>query len=191
MADLRTLAPNVERFLDDTTANIGKLLTTRWNEETYCDLLETGCESPIEDLFYIASVALCKAAFVDVNPEPFQHSNGLWDCYSGVFFSAQYKVDKYRIDFFIKQHGIGPQDAFPPVLVELDGHEFHDKDKRQRSYEKARDRFLIRKGFRLLHYTGSDVVADPFKCAFEALETAGAFAGSGVEYNPDYPLGTE
>jgi very-short-patch-repair endonuclease len=74
--------------------------------------------------------------------------------------------------------------------VYLDGHDFHYKDKRQRSYEKARDREMVRAGYRVLHYTGSDVVADPLKVAYEALEFVGAFVGSGREgYNKEDPLG--
>jgi very-short-patch-repair endonuclease len=106
----------------------------------------------------------------------------------GIYIHPQDQVEKYRVDFVIYQHGIGPDEIFGPVIVELDGHDFHDKDKHQRSYEKARDRFLVKKGYRVLHFTGSDVVADPFKVAYEALEMVGCFSLRNG-YNKNDPLG--
>jgi len=53
--------------------------------------------------------------------------------------------------------------------VECDGHEFHDKDKKQRSYEKARDRYLQKEGYAVLHFTGSDIVSSPVFAATEVV----------------------
>ena len=83
------------------------------------------------------------------------------------------------------------EEGLRPLVVELDGHAFHDKDKRQRSYEKARDRYLVQQGLRVLHFTGSDVVADPHKVAYEVLEMLGVYSGSFRKYNPADPLGQE
>lgn len=55
------------------------------------------------------------------------------------------------------------------LIVELDGHEFHDKNKNQRAYEKSRDRYLVRQGYKIFHYTGSELVADPKKVASEVM----------------------
>ena len=74
------------------------------------------------------------------------------------------------------------------VIVELDGHAFHDKDKKQRSYEKARDRFFVKEGYQVLHYTGSDVVADPYRVAFEVLEVLDVLE-AGEAYAPTNPVG--
>ena len=111
----------------------------------------------------------------------------------GLYITPQAKIGTYRVDFLIEARCLGRSgDVYAPVIVELDGHDFHDKDKRQRSYEKARDRFLVKRGYRILHFTGSDVVADPFKVAYEALEMVGVFAGSGADgYDPKNPIGIE
>jgi hypothetical protein len=41
----------------------------------------------------------------------------------------------------LSQIGIGPDEHLRPIVVELDGNAFHHKHKKQRAYEKARDRF--------------------------------------------------
>ena len=49
---------------------------------------------------------------------------------------------------------------------------------------------LAEQGFRVLHFTGSEVVADPHKVAYEALEMLGVYSGSCRKYDPMDPLGT-
>jgi very-short-patch-repair endonuclease len=162
----------------------------RFRGEMHANCLELGMESPIEDLFWIACWLLCKANRIELNPGPDINAQGKPELMWGVYINPQFKVGKYRVDFQIFQVGIGPDEILTPVIVELDGHDFHDKDKRQRSYEKARDRALVKAGYRVLHFTGSDVVKDPFACAFEALDMVGLFAGRFIdEYDPADPLG--
>jgi very-short-patch-repair endonuclease len=146
-------------------------------------------ESPIEQMFWIACNALCESVSETVNPEPYQNEDGEMLMGRGIFILPQHLVGNYRVDFLLSQNGISPSEFLSPVLVELDGHDFHDKDKRQRSYEKARDRFLVKSGFRVLHFTGSDVFADPFKTAYEALDMIGIGLLGLDKYNPADPLG--
>lgn len=56
-----------------------------------------------------------------------------------------------------------------PTVVELDGHEWHDRNEKQRRYEKQRDRYMQARGFRVARYTGSEIVKDPYKAAANAL----------------------
>ena len=187
----RQLVENVWAFMDKTAALVGRMESDRFSQEMHANCLELGLQSPIEDMFWIACHALCKAEFMEVNPGPEYDKNGELESGYGVFIKPQAKIGAYRVDFEIQQHGIGPKEFLSPVVVELDGHDFHDKDKRQRSYEKARDRFLVKSGYKVLHFTGSDVVADPFKVAFEALSIIGLYCNSGVtEYDPTDPFGS-
>jgi very-short-patch-repair endonuclease len=48
---------------------------------------------------------------------------------------------------------------------------------------------LVKQGYRVLHFTGSEVVANPHKVAFEALEMLGVYSGSFREFDPADPLG--
>jgi very-short-patch-repair endonuclease len=189
MAGIRKLAPNVADFLAVASKLVGQIEAEHWNQDVFCDLVEGGMGSPIEDLFYIACRAQCVAEYTPFNPDPTEQDGAFVYPY-GIYVSPQYAVGKYRADFLVQQFGIGPESVLGPVIVELDGHTFHDKDKRQRSYEKRRDRDFVRAGFRVVHFTGSDVVADPYAVAYEVLDMVGLFAGSGREsYDAAAPLG--
>lgn len=74
-----------------------------------------------------------------------------------------YQIDNYRVDFLLKKVG------GKPLVVELDGHDFHETDEKQRRYEKTRDRYLVSNGYQVIHYTGKEVTDDPFKPAIECL----------------------
>lgn len=187
MGELRKLTDSVWSFLDRASDLYGQLEADHFAQEMQSNCLELGLESPIEDMFWIACALMTKAAYNDFNPEPYE-LNGQIHAGHGIHLTPQHKVGKYRVDFLLSQSGIGPDEILTPVVVELDGHAFHDKDARQRSYEKARDRDLVKAGYRVIHFTGSDIVKYPFACAFEALEMVGVFSGTGIrEYNPNDP----
>lgn len=188
MADKNGVADNVLVFLERAAALHGKSEERKFDDGMYCDILERGMQSPIEQMFWVACNAQVCANNYEVNPDPIDVAPGKWAEGYGVHITCQAKIGKYRVDFLLTQKGIGPKN-YQPVVVELDGHAFHDKDKHQRSYEKARDRFLVRSGYRVLHFTGSDVVKDPFAVSYEALELLGVFLGSGQDsYDPANPL---
>lgn len=58
------------------------------------------------------------------------------------------------------------------VIVECDGHDFHEKTESDRRYEKQRDRYFQRLGYKVIHFTGSEIVKDPFAAAAEAISIA-------------------
>lgn len=185
-----TVVDNVLSFIDKAAALKGALEEQRFSDEMYANCLEMSMKSPIEHLFWIAANLLCDSVYNDVNPEVEYSRDGNHKYGTGIYIQQQYPIGTYKVDFLISQHGIGPDEVLTPVVVELDGHAFHDKDKRQRAYEKARDRFLVKSGYRVLHFTGSEVVADPFKVAFEALEMVGCFVGMcRGAYDKNDPLG--
>lgn len=187
----RTIERNVFNFLDRAAVLHARSEESKFQADMYGNLQELGLESPIEDLFWIALNAMCSAGWLRVNPPVELNGHGAAEPGYGIHAKPQAKIGRYRVDFLISQHGIGPEEFLAPVIVELDGHAFHDKDKRQRSYEKARDRFLQKEGYRVLHFTGSDVVADPFRVAYEVLDMLGATSDIGEPYDPENPLGTE
>lgn len=190
MAELRKLEKNVWEFLDKTSDLYGKFKAESFSQWMYCAMLEDGIQSPIEDLFFIAFNAMAESSLSEVNPTPkYDQSTGTSEPGVGIYIHPQYQLGKYRIDFVVSSHGIAPQEYCQPIAIELDGHDFHDKNKQQRAYEKARDRYIVKGGFRILHYTGSEIVADPYKAAYEVLSMVGAYGSSPLEYNPDEPLG--
>jgi very-short-patch-repair endonuclease len=84
---------------------------------------------------------------------------------------AQPQYDRYRPDFGICTW-VHPEDEAPPfiVIVEVDGHDFHEKTKEQARRDKSRDRFMAATEARVFHFTGSEVYRDAQACAVEVFE---------------------
>lgn len=190
MRQEREMADNVWKFVEESAAFVGRLHCARFSDDMVMGCLER-CESPIEDLFYVAVCAQCQAESVEVNPGPEYDDKGQLTIGDGIVIRPQVQIGSFRVDFVVSQVGLGPEKFGRPIVVELDGHAFHDKDKKQRAYEKARDRFLVKEGYRVLHFTGSEVTADPHKVAFEVLDMLALYLGSYRTYDPKNPLGIE
>lgn len=60
------------------------------------------------------------------------------------------------------------------ILVELDGHDFHEKTKEQVTYRNQRDRDLQMEGWKVLHYSGSELHRNPVQAAQDAYNVASA-----------------
>lgn len=53
------------------------------------------------------------------------------------------------------------------VIVELDGHDFHERTPEQAQKDKSRDRDLQRLGWHVLRFTGREVLRGPDECTRE------------------------
>lgn len=151
---------NVVAFLDRASSVYGK-----HKEDEFSQFMWSMCceiQSPIEQLFLIALNLVCETNLVDIGI-----ASDFNDKSDDLLVIPQWNVGNYRVDFALRQH---PVDKI--VCVELDGHAFHDKNERQRRYEKARDRFLVKSGYSVIHFTGAEVVKDPCAVALEAFNLA-------------------
>ncbi|MBB4261463.1 MULTISPECIES: endonuclease domain-containing protein [unclassified Bradyrhizobium] len=70
----------------------------------------------------------------------------------------------HRIDFIVDVPD-GRQ-----IAIELDGHDFHERTKKQAAHDRARERTIVRHGFILHRFTGSEVYRNPRKCVQEVIE---------------------
>ena len=179
---------NVLAFMEVAANDAGRIAAESFSQSLYTEIIEGGVSSPIEQMFLIALNVVAQANFIDINPayefggEPYLALPGV-----GIYVFPQHKVGQYRVDFLLSsRHSDGDR----IVVVELDGHNFHDKNKAQRSYEKARDRFLQRNGYKVLHFTGSDVCSDPYFVAYEVICSLETHLDLG-EYNKSNPLGID
>lgn len=73
---------------------------------------------------------------------------------------------RFRVDFLIAAKVRG---QYVSIAVECDGHDFHEKTKAQAAKDKKRDRSLKLAGVDVIHFTGSEIWADPRECAKEVL----------------------
>lgn len=69
----------------------------------------------------------------------------------------------YRVDIHLQD------EEHHDVVVECDGHDFHEKTRKQAARDKARDRYLVRQSARVLRFTGSEIHRDALACANESL----------------------
>lgn len=145
------------------------------------------CESPIEELMFLA---LWGTGLQDSNVF-FRSSRWLEDEIRGVgrmdeshfVIKPQAAIDMYRVDFLIEYKHFemltsqGNERSFrsrcvstSSMVVECDGHDFHEKTKDQAARDKTRDRELSKLGYKVFHYTGSEIWNDAYRCAKEALD---------------------
>jgi very-short-patch-repair endonuclease len=86
----------------------------------------------------------------------------------------QAQIEAYRVDFLVTYRlwdGIDPGDRIDAsIVIECDGHDFHEKTKEQASKDKARDRRLQMLGCRVFRFSGSDLYQRPIDCAQEVYE---------------------
>ncbi|WP_421662298.1 DUF559 domain-containing protein [Lysinibacillus telephonicus] len=143
--------------------NASKLITDATNEENGL----TKCESPIEEVMYLALLNL------------FQY----YQTFQSRFYvevicqePVTRKKNSYRTDIWIHVHDmntvlLGPdQYKMYKFAVECDGHEFHEKTKEQVRSDRFRERCLMKEGYTVVRFAGSEIFDDAQKCALEVWE---------------------
>lgn len=133
------------------------------------------CQSPIELglLKALIGVHMCDRRLrIDALPT----AGGLLTDWEARLF-VQHPVEKYRVDFAIHVTSeAGGKRLSEWIAVECDGHEFHERTREQAARDKARDRAIVAAGFRILRFTGSEIYADPAKCARDVMRLAVSIA---------------
>lgn len=81
-----------------------------------------------------------------------------------VYFEPQEKIGNYTVDFLIQV------DENKYIVIECDGHEFHEKTKEQAKHDKERDRFLQKEGYPVYRFTGSEIFNNPLHILSEIEE---------------------
>lgn len=80
------------------------------------------------------------------------------------FIEPQVEIMTYRADFVV---GAWPRVERQQIVVECDGHEFHEKTKAQAEHDRRRDRAMQARGYKVFRFTGSEIHRDAFRCAGE------------------------
>lgn len=127
--------------------------------------------SPIEGIFFAAlwNIAQLESGHTPVvTAEP-----DFWV----VGVTAQVKIEKYRVDFLltVKNNSSG---ALKRLVVECDGHDFHERTKDQARKDRSRDRRLQELGYTVYRFTGAELYGDPVKCAHDVLRWAETSSGA-------------
>lgn len=96
---------------------------------------------------------------------------------------SQVSVGRYRADFavsgsfvetyFKKPDGRDRSEAHqavrcaPIIIIECDGHDFHERTQDQALHDRRRDREMTSAGYRVVRFTGREIHRDPDACAEE------------------------
>jgi very-short-patch-repair endonuclease len=86
---------------------------------------------------------------------------------SHVGIYPQYKIERYRPDFIL---GGNINKIGFSVIVEIDGHDWHEKTVSQAIRDKKRERDLICLGNHIIRFSGTEVKKNPVECASESLK---------------------
>jgi very-short-patch-repair endonuclease len=83
-----------------------------------------------------------------------------WYGFDAIRVCPQHRIGNYRCDFWIE----APCYRNERVIVEIDGHDFHEKTKEQVRRDKAREREIVATGIHVFRFSGSEIFADPAAC---------------------------
>src|SRR5699024_10267784 len=115
-------------------------------------------ESPIEELLYIQ----------------LKHSMMMSGGYgSGLYerLTPQYEIKKdnshIRVDFLYEIVSQIEKESVLKIVIECDGHDFHEKTKEQARKDKCRDRLLSLNSYLVLRFTGSEIYRNSKECVKE------------------------
>lgn len=128
----------------------------------------TDCESPIEEVFYVALQTLARFSTLTLGcADDDAELERVKQYKYPLIVQQQAKIGKYRVDFLI-HFLVG--DEWKSVVVECDGHDYHERTKEQAAYDRSRDRAMTLMGYTVLRFTGSEIWNDPFGCAAQIIE---------------------
>lgn len=131
-------------------------------------------ESPIEDLLFSAMVALVR--FCDCEYRHLIVPSPLWPMsrllqkpdLTTLIVEPQAQLEGWRVDFLVyawETGRISGKEQWRRLIVECDGHAFHERTKEQAARDRSRDRDFQLRGYTVLRFTGSEIHNAPLDCA--------------------------
>ena len=75
--------------------------------------------------------------------------------------ARQFDIGKYKADLIV--YAMCGK-ASCGIVIECDGHDFHEKTKDQAARDKRRDREILTAGFPVMRFTGSEIYKSPVQC---------------------------
>jgi very-short-patch-repair endonuclease len=89
---------------------------------------------------------------------------------ASAFVEPQVLIAGWRVDFLIHYPAPdSPEEELLRLIVECDGHDFHERTKAQAARDRSRDRLAQHQGLPIFRFTGSEIWRDPAGCADEVL----------------------
>lgn len=126
------------------------------------NLYDPECKSPIEQIFNFAYSVLTRTSrkYLDLCLIPQYEIKCFGKKYIADFVFDSREVCTPWLDIVNEYK----------LVIECDGHDFHEKTKEQVIHDNERDYDLKSAGYDILHFSGSEIYNDPFKCAWKVLK---------------------
>lgn len=158
------------------------------------------CESPIESVMFSALLAAAAlrtlrisvvrrgGRVIDIAMDGLESN----DITERLVIVPQIQIGDYRCDFLLIYEtswpepgdGLGEGHKAHPrnvprvvrrhdkfrMVIECDGHNFHERTKAQAKRDRKRDRILQSLGYVVFRFTGSEIWRNPLQCANQAIE---------------------
>lgn len=171
-----------ERLAEQAASAVAERVT-EWREEEEGQI----GDSEIEKLFFLAlhaRIAFGGTEYLSlvVLSESSEPPKDIGEIVGGVragvalFIKPQVKIGRTRVDFIIYAHDhLGrtrPRPGIRKLIVECDGHDFHERTKEQASRDRSRDRAAVLDGMEVMRFTGSELWRDPWGCAEQITDWA-------------------
>jgi very-short-patch-repair endonuclease len=130
------------------------------------------CESPIEQAVFLALTIAGREHFTTVSyVTPAGRSGGDMLAPDILTIEPQAQLGDYRVDFLLTaEHGDPSRALKAQMVVECDGHDFHERTKEQARRDRNMDRTLQSLGFECYRYTGREIWNDVYGRASEAVD---------------------
>lgn len=136
---------------------------------------ELACESPIEEAFLHAMVRRAAvrrvtvlAVLKHVDGQDVAHPVTELFGFPVIHIRPQVKWGRYRFDFLL--NALTADDDTSPLVVECDGHDYHERTKEQAARDRSRDRQVQAAGALVFRFTGAEIHADADGCADQCIE---------------------
>lgn len=147
------------------------------------------CDSPIEVAFLLALKIAARESSIGtrISSDYWHGGENPADYEYGLLVEPQKTLGDYRVDFLLTLECAGPdfehmvvspngmnipgaKQVTSKIIVECDGHDFHEKTKAQAKSDKSRDRILQSVGYKVFRFTGSEIWNDCFNCAQQTID---------------------
>jgi len=148
--------------------NLAKAVGSYFEDRFLAALTTHKCalwESPIEGLFYLAISTACE---IGMTPIVLTLEEPQGSYYLDI--TPQAKVCGCIVDYLFlmtNQHG-----RISQLIVECDGHDFHERTKQQAAKDRSKDRTFQEAGYTVYRFTGSEIYRDALACARQVLRWA-------------------
>jgi hypothetical protein len=82
---------------------------------------------------------------------------------------ARWMEQGYIFDFVLFDMRTSSKENTKALVVECDGHDYHERSKEQAAYDRFRDRLAVFTGFSVFRFTGSEIYRDAHECARQII----------------------